>query len=104
MKKRIKALLLLLLLLIAAAAWYFYPARKKEKKINFTQQGQTEINTGDFVMHRNVPPSSSPTHSVSEGPPSRPSPRDKSRSSPENHADKNTYHTFYVDKLTSYKS
>ena len=40
----------MLLLLIAAAFWYFYPARKKEKKITFTQQGQTEINAGSYVM------------------------------------------------------
>ncbi len=50
MKRRNKGLLLLLLLLIAAAVWYFYPAQKKEKKITFTQQGQTEIKTGDIVM------------------------------------------------------
>jgi len=50
MKKRNKGLLLLLLLLIAAVGWYFYPAPKKEKKITFTQQGQTELNAGTIVM------------------------------------------------------
>ncbi|MEP6700031.1 MAG: hypothetical protein ABJA85_01895 [Bacteroidota bacterium] len=51
MNKRNRNLLLLLLLLLAGgAAWYFYTGKKQLKKVDFTQQGQTEIKTGDIVM------------------------------------------------------
>ncbi|MBK8310448.1 MAG: hypothetical protein IPL04_05600 [Chitinophagaceae bacterium] len=50
MNNKKKILLLILLLLIVAAVWYFYPQKKTVKPEEFTQQGQTEINTGSFVM------------------------------------------------------
>ena len=50
MNNKKKILLLILLLLIVAAVWYFYPQKKIVKPEEFIQQGQTEINTGSFVM------------------------------------------------------
>lgn len=44
-------LLLLILLLIALGVWYFYPGNKKMPLSTFTQQGQTEIQSGNIVMN-----------------------------------------------------
>ncbi len=49
-KRKNYLLLILLLILIAAGIWYFYPQKKTVRPEKFTQQGETEINTGNFVM------------------------------------------------------
>lgn len=43
-------LIILLIALLAILAYYFSPKNKKINSLDFTQQGQTEINAGTIVM------------------------------------------------------
>lgn len=43
-------LIILLIFLLAAIGFYFFTKNKKVNRLNFTQQGQTELNAGKIVM------------------------------------------------------
>ena len=43
-------LIILLIFLLAGIGFYFFTKNKKINRLNFTQQGQTELNAGKIVM------------------------------------------------------